>query len=77
MPCPLDERSTIMKRLVLIALLAVAVLALGVSPAPAKRVSCSGPATVRALPMSPAIDSSAMPLYYVERCGRRGSPLFG
>ena len=65
-----------MKRLFLIALLALAVLVL-VSPAPAKRVSCSGPATVRALPTSPSIDSSALQLYYVERCGRRVSPLFG
>ena len=66
-----------MKRLVLIALLAGAVLALGVSPAPAKRVSCSGPATVRALPTSSSTDQSALQLYYVERCGQRVSPLFG
>jgi len=66
-----------MKRPVLIALLAGAILALGVSPANAKRVSCSRPATVRALPMTASIDQSAQQLYYVERCGQRVSPLFG
>jgi hypothetical protein len=66
-----------MKRPVLIAMLALAVLALGVSPAAGKRVSCSRPATVRALPMTASIDQSALQLYYVERCGERVSPLFG
>jgi hypothetical protein len=66
-----------MKRPVLIALLALAILALGVSPAAAKRVSCSGPVTVRALPVAQSTDQGALQLYYVERCGQRVSPLFG
>jgi hypothetical protein len=66
-----------MKRLVPIALLALAVLALGVSPAAARRVPCSRPATVRALPTTASIDQGAMQLYYVERCGRRVGQLFG
>jgi hypothetical protein len=66
-----------MKRPVLIALLALAVLALAVSPAAAKRVSCSGPATVRALPVAQPTEQGALQLYYVERCGQRVSPLFG
>ena len=65
-----------MKRLTLIALLVVAVLAFGASPAVAKRAACSGPAKVRALPMTQS-DGNSLQLYYVERCGRRVSPLFG
>ena len=51
-----------MKRPVLIALLALAVLALAVSPAAAKRVSCSGPATVRALPVAQPTEQGALQL---------------
>ena len=65
-----------MKRLILTALLAVAVLAFGASPATAKKARCSKAATVRALPAAQSTGGT-LPLYYVERCGRRVSPLFG
>ena len=66
-----------MKRLTLIALLVVAVLALGASPASAKRASCAEAAKVLALPTTRSADSNALQLYYKQRCGRRVSPLFG
>ena len=66
-----------MKRPVLIAMLPLAVLALGVSPAAGAGVVLATRDGASALPMTASIDQSTLQLYYVERCGQRVSPLFG